>query len=62
VLLLLATVPAVALTNSGPGAGFEAIWHSEFGFTFDGYGFRMSLLHWVNDAFLTIAAGTGRHP
>jgi NhaA family Na+:H+ antiporter len=53
VLLLLATILAVALTNSGLGAGFEAFWHREFGFTFDGSGFRMSLLHWINDAFLT---------
>ena len=54
VLLLLASILAIALTNSGLGAGFEAFWHSEFGFTFDGSGFRMPLLHWVNDAFLTI--------
>ena len=54
VLLLLASILAVALTNSGMRAGFEAFWHSEFGFTFDGSGFRMSLLHWIDDALLTI--------
>ena len=54
VLLLLASVLAVALTNSRLGAGFEIFWHTDFGFTFGGTGFRMSLLHWVNDAFLTI--------
>jgi NhaA family Na+:H+ antiporter len=54
VLLLLASVLAVALTNSRLGAGFDAFWHTDFGFTFGGTGFRMSLLHWVNDAFLTI--------
>jgi Na+:H+ antiporter, NhaA family len=54
VLLLLASILAIALTNSTLRAGFEAFWHSEFGFTFNGTGFRMSLLHWVDDALLTI--------
>jgi NhaA family Na+:H+ antiporter len=54
VLLLLATILAVVLTNSGLGARFETFWHTELGFTFGGSGFRMSLLHWINDAFLTV--------
>jgi NhaA family Na+:H+ antiporter len=54
VLLLLASLLAIALTNSGLGAGFESFWHSEFGFTFAGSGFSMSLLQWIDDAFLTI--------
>lgn len=54
VLLLLASLLAVGLTNSGLGRDFEAFWHTEFGFALGGSGFRMSLLHWVNDALLTI--------
>jgi NhaA family Na+:H+ antiporter len=54
VLLLLATILAVALTNSGLGREFEAFWLTDFGFAFGSSGFRMSLLHWVNDALLTI--------
>jgi Na+:H+ antiporter, NhaA family len=54
VLLLLASILSVALTNSGLGPDFEAFWHTGFGFDFGGSGFRMSLLHWVNDALLTI--------
>lgn len=54
ILLLLATLVAVALTNSGLGRDFEAFWHTAFGFSLGGSGFQMSLLHWVNDALLTI--------
>ena len=54
VLLLLASVMAVILANSGLGPGFAAFWHTDFGFAFGETDFRMSLLHWVNDALLTI--------
>jgi Na+:H+ antiporter, NhaA family len=54
VLLLLTTVLAVVLTNSPLGHTFEAFWHHDFGFTFGDAGFRMSLLHWVNDGLLTV--------
>ena len=54
VLLLLASVLAVALTNSALGASFDAFWHTYFGFTFGALDFRMSLLDWVNDGVLTI--------
>jgi len=53
-LLLLASILAVALTNSELGPGFEAFWHSGFGFAFGASGFRMPLLDWVNDALLTV--------
>jgi NhaA family Na+:H+ antiporter len=54
VLLLLATILAVALTNSALGPEFEAFWQTDFGFAFGSAGFRMSLLHWANDALLTL--------
>ncbi|WP_425450283.1 Na+/H+ antiporter NhaA [Virgifigura deserti] len=54
ILLLLATILAVALTNSPLGPGFEAFWEQYFGFTLGDAGFRMSLRHWVNDGLLTI--------
>jgi NhaA family Na+:H+ antiporter len=54
VLLLLATVLAVALTNSPVGPGFIAFWETPFGFVFGNAAFRLSLLHWVNDGLLTI--------
>lgn len=53
-LLLLASVIAVVLANMAIGARFEAFWNTDFGFTLGNASFRMSLLHWVNDALLTI--------
>ena len=49
-LLLLATVLAILLTNSPFGPGFEGFWHHEAGIVVGGFEFRLSLLHWVNDA------------
>jgi NhaA family Na+:H+ antiporter len=54
VLLLLATVLAVALTNSPLGPGFAALWEQELGFTLGDAGFHLSLQHWVNDGLLTV--------
>jgi NhaA family Na+:H+ antiporter len=54
VLLLLATILAVALTNSSLGAGFVALWEQYLGVSMGEAEFRMSLLHWINDGLLTI--------
>ena len=54
VLLLLATMLAVALTNTGLGPGFAAFWQQYLGFALGDIGFRMSLLHWINDGLLTV--------
>ena len=53
-LLLLASIVAIALTNSPWGPAFAAFWQTDFGISFGMGDFRMSLLHWVNDALLTI--------
>jgi Na+:H+ antiporter, NhaA family len=54
VLLLLATLLAVALTNSPLGPGFASFWEQELGLILGHASFRMSLQHWVNDGLLTI--------
>ena len=54
ILLLLTTVLAVILTNSAMGPEFTAFWQKYLGLSFGDASFRMSLLHWVNDALLTI--------
>jgi NhaA family Na+:H+ antiporter len=54
VLLLIASVLAVALTNSALAPGFDAIWEEYLGFTLGGAGFGMSLRHWINDGLLTV--------
>jgi NhaA family Na+:H+ antiporter len=54
VLLLLATLLAVALTNSPLAHGFDALWERYFGIRLGDAGFGMSLRHWVNDGLLTV--------
>jgi NhaA family Na+:H+ antiporter len=53
-LLLLASIVAVLLTNSAAGPDFERWWQTEAGLSFGTLDFRLSLLHWVNDALLTL--------
>jgi Na+:H+ antiporter, NhaA family len=53
-LLLLASIAAVLLTNSELGPRFEALWETGLGVAFGSAEFRMSLLHWVNDGLLTV--------
>jgi NhaA family Na+:H+ antiporter len=53
-LLLLASVIAVLLTNSPWGHGFEAFWERELGISYDGTSFSMSLRDWVDDGLLCI--------
>ncbi len=53
-LLLLSTILAVILTNSPAGPWFADFWQQKAGIAFGEGGFRMSLLHWVNDGLLTI--------
>ena len=53
-LLLLATILAIAVSNSALGPAFAAFWERELAIAFGGAAFGLSLLHWVNDALLTI--------
>lgn len=53
-LLLLATIAAIAASNSLASADFEAFWEQEFGFEFGAAGFHLSLRHWINDGLLTV--------
>ena len=53
-LLLLATIVAVALTNSRLGPEFAAFWEQELGLTFGGLSFSLSLKHWIDDGLLTL--------
>jgi Na+:H+ antiporter, NhaA family len=54
VLLLLASVIAVVLTNSTWGPSFSAFWQQPLGFAFGGSTFLLPVLHWVDDALLTV--------
>lgn len=54
VLLLLASIAAVAITNSPLRGMFLAFWETSLGLRFGAHSFDLSLLHWVNDGLLTI--------
>jgi len=54
ILLLLATILAVALTNSPFGSAFTELWTRPFGLSLGERAFQLSLQHWVNDALLTV--------
>ncbi|HEY6640711.1 Na+/H+ antiporter NhaA [Povalibacter sp.] len=54
ILLLLASILAVVLMNSGFAAAFDAFWEQPLGLTLGEQQFAMSLRHWVNDGLLTI--------
>ncbi len=54
VLLLLATVLAVILTNVGVGRALDAFWAQRLGASFGDFGFSMPLIEWINDGLLTV--------
>ena len=54
VLLLLATILAVILSNSTWASQFASVWDSHWGLSFAEHEFELSLLHWVNDGLLTL--------
>jgi NhaA family Na+:H+ antiporter len=53
-LLLAATLLAVLVSNTALGPAFAALWERDLGVAFGDVGFHMSLLHWINDALLTV--------
>ncbi len=54
VLLLIAALVALVLSNSPLGPAVEAFWEWDLGFAFGESGFAMSLRHWINDGLLTV--------
>jgi len=53
-LMLLASILAIVLTNSGYGAAFDRLWDLPLGFVFGDASFHMSLKSWINDGLLTV--------
>jgi len=54
VTLLLSTLVAVGLANTGWSAQFYALWEVPVGFRIGGFEFSRSLKHWINDGLMTI--------
>ncbi len=53
-LLLLATLAAIFFTNSPLGTAFAGFWNTMLGVGFGAAEFQLPLVHWVNDALLTV--------
>jgi Na+:H+ antiporter, NhaA family len=53
-LLLLATVVAVILTNTALGTAFQQFWQQRFGFVGGAGSLVLPLLRWVNEGLLTV--------
>ena len=53
-LLLLATLLAIVLSNTQAGADFTALWQAPLGFAFGDSGFSMPLVNWINDGLLGV--------
>ena len=53
-LLLLATLVAVAVSNSALGPAFMAFWETSVGIIFGSADFRLPLLRWINEGLLTV--------
>lgn len=54
VLLTIATVLAVILTNSPLGARFLSLWELPVGLSAGDAGLRLTLAHWINDGLLAL--------
>ena len=54
ILLLFATVLALILSNTVLAPALANFWQREFGLAWDGGGFSLPLIRWVNDGLLTI--------
>jgi Na+:H+ antiporter, NhaA family len=53
-LLLVATLLALVLTNTDAGPAFTRFWDTPLSIGFGDAAFSLSLVHWVNDALLTV--------
>lgn len=54
VILLLAALAALILSNSAWSAPYMAFWETPFGFHFGSLDVTRSLRHWVNDGLMTL--------
>src|SRR5687768_17312761 len=53
-LLGLATLFALVISNTAMGSAFAAFWETKFGLQFGDFAFQHSLLHWVNHGLLSV--------
>jgi NhaA family Na+:H+ antiporter len=53
-LLLIATLLAVVLSNTSTASGFAALWQTPVGFLVGDSGFSLPLVNWINDGLLSV--------
>jgi Na+:H+ antiporter, NhaA family len=53
-ILMVAALTALIVTNSDLADGFEAIWQTPIGLRIGDYGWTHSLRHWINDGLMTL--------
>src|SRR5690606_33390484 len=53
-LLVLMTVLAVVISNTGAGPAFAVFWEEPFGFRLGSGGFMLPVVDWVNHGLLSI--------
>ena len=54
IVLLIATVAALVIANSGLAQWWEELWHTEIGIWIDSFEFSQSALHWLDDGLMAL--------
>ena len=54
IVLLIATVVALVIANSGLAHWWEELWHTEIGIWIDSFEFSQSALHWLDDGLMAL--------
>jgi len=54
ILLIAATIMALIWTNSGIGETYHSFWHTEVSFSFGHFHISKTLVHWINDGFMSL--------
>jgi len=54
ILLIAATIMALIWTNSSIGETYHSFWHTEVSFAFGHFHISKTLVHWINDGFMSL--------
>jgi NhaA family Na+:H+ antiporter len=54
ILLIAATIMALIWTNSAIGETYHSFWHTEVSFSFGHFHISKTLVHWINDGFMSL--------
>ena len=54
ILLIIATLVALAWANSPWADSYQALWHTKVSFIFGDFSISKDLLHWINDGLMAV--------